>query len=131
MILNELFKRLFSEPATNRFPAKYLPRTITGFLDKVGSGKVEIHPPVSLPPLYRGAITYDAEKCKGCKICLKVCPSGAIEFKPKKKNIRIYISRCTFCSQCVDACPVGCLQMSNGTFMLSSIDKFSPELVVE
>ena len=74
MIINEIFKRLFSEPVTNQFPAKYLPKTITGFLDKAGSGKVEMHPPVSLPPRYRGTIIYDAEKCRGCKICLKVCP---------------------------------------------------------
>ena len=131
MILNELLKRLFTKPTTNRFPAKYLPRSITGFLNKVKSGKTEINPPVALPTQYRGKITYDVEKCTGCRICLRVCPSSAIEFKPEEKKVKIYVAKCTFCSQCVDACPRNCLQMSGEEFMLGNYEKFSQSLVVE
>jgi formate hydrogenlyase subunit 6/NADH:ubiquinone oxidoreductase subunit I len=129
-MLSQVFTQLFKKPFTNKFPAKYAPDNTTKFLEAVGSGQVKIIPPVATPDGYRGKIQYDKEKCTGCKLCLKVCPSEAIEFKEKEKKIKIYLARCTFCSQCNDICPFSCLSMSK-EFLLADSDKYSKELIVE
>jgi formate hydrogenlyase subunit 6/NADH:ubiquinone oxidoreductase subunit I len=129
-MLSQVFTQMFKKPFTNKFPAKYAPGNTTKFLEEVGAGNVEIIPPVSVPPGFRGKIQYDKEKCIGCKLCLKVCPSEAIEFKEADKKIKIYLARCTFCSQCNDICPVKCLSMSN-EFLLADTNKYSKDLIVE
>lgn len=126
----EIFRQFFRKPATNVFPAKYLPPSITGFLKAVGEGKATIHPPVETPPKFRGQIVYDRDTCIGCKICTRVCPAHAIEFIPETKRIRIYVTQCIFCSQCNDACPVDALHMSEA-FLIANEDRYAEELIVE
>ncbi len=130
MILKTLVSQLLSRPATNRFPAKYMPKSVTGFLAKVKEGKAGIHPPIPAPPKFRGKIAYEREKCIGCQLCIRVCPAKVIEFKPEEKKIRMYVARCTFCAQCVDACPVNALSLTS-EFLLASTDRLSKELIVE
>ncbi len=130
MILKTLVAQLLSRPATNRFPAKYMPKSVTRFLARVREGRAQIHPPVPVPPKFRGKIAYDREKCIGCQLCIRVCPAKVIEFKPEVKKIRMYVARCTFCAQCVDACPVNALSLSP-EFLLASTDRLSSELIVE
>jgi len=125
-----LLGQMFKKPFTNKFPAKYAPNSTTKFLEAVGKGKAKMIPPVETPPNFRGKIQYDREKCIGCKLCIKVCPSGAIEFKEKDKKIKIYLARCTFCSQCNDICPVSCLSMGD-EFLLADTDKYSKDMIVE
>jgi len=129
-MIPQVLGQMFKKPFTNKFPAKYAPGNVTGFLNDVGAGKAAIIPPVETPPKFRGKIQYDKEKCIGCKLCIKVCPTGAIEFKPEDKKIKIYLSRCCFCSQCNDICPVQCLSMSK-EFLLADTDKYSKDLIVE
>ena len=129
-MLSQVFSQMFKKPFTNKFPAKYAPKNTTKFLEEVGAGRAEIIPPIEVPKGFRGKIQYDKEKCIGCKLCLKVCPSEAIEFKETDKKIKIYLARCTFCSQCNDICPVNCLSMSN-EFLLADSDKYSKDLIVE
>lgn len=126
----ELVRQLFHEPATNRFPAKYLPRSVTGFLKDVGSGKAVIVPPVPTPPRFRGKITYQNDCCIGCGLCVKVCPSHAIELIPGTKQIRVWVGQCIFCSQCTSICPKGGLSMSD-EFLLADEDRYSENLIVE
>jgi NAD(P)H-quinone oxidoreductase subunit I len=129
-MIPELLKQLFKTPATNAFPAKYLPPSVTGFLAKVGRGEAEIHPPVPVPKDFRGRITYDPEGCTGCSLCAKVCPAHAIEVLKDEKRIRIYVSQCIFCSQCTDICPKGSLAMSE-EFLLADEDRYADHLIVE
>lgn len=130
MILKTLVAQLLSRPATNRFPAKYMPKSVSKFLARVQKGQAQVHPPVPVPPKFRGKIAYDREKCIGCQLCIRVCPAKVIAFKPEVKKIRMHVARCTFCAQCVDACPVGALTLSP-EFLLASTDRLSSELIVE
>ncbi len=129
-MFGQLIKQLFHKPFTNKFPVKYTPNDVTALMEKVESGEVKINPPVELPESFRGKIVYDKEKCIGCKLCIRVCPAKAIDFKEEEKKIKIYVSRCIFCSQCNDVCPVNCLHMSN-EFMLADVDRLSDNLIVE
>ena len=125
----ELLKQIFKKPGTNVFPVTYYPDSILKLLEKVEKGEAKIHPPVEIPDKFRGKIIYDRDACNGCKLCLKVCPSRAIEFIPEKKKIKIHISRCIFCSKCNDICPKDCLNMSE-EFLIADADKSSPGLIV-
>ncbi len=125
----ELLKQIFKKPGTNVFPVTYYPDSILKLLEKVEKGEAKIHPPVEIPDKFRGKIIYDRDACNGCKLCIKVCPSRAIEFILEEKKIKIHISRCIFCSQCNDICPKNCLNMSE-EFLIADADKSSPGLIV-
>jgi formate hydrogenlyase subunit 6/NADH:ubiquinone oxidoreductase subunit I len=124
-----LLKQLFQTPATNKFPAKYAPKSTIQFLGKAKRGKLKLIPPIAVPPEFRGKISYDREKCTGCQLCIKVCPTKAIEFIPEEKKVKIFVARCCFCAQCNDICPPKALSMTD-EFMLSSYDKYADELIV-
>jgi len=124
-----ILKQLFLSPATNKFPAKYAPASTIQFLDSVTKGKLQMIPPVPVPPKFRGKIAYNKEKCTGCRLCISVCPTGAIQFIPEEKKVKIFVSRCCFCAQCVEICPPGVLAMTE-EFLLANYDKYADELVV-
>lgn len=130
VMIPKVFAQMFKKPFTNKFPVKYAPANVTGLLKKIDEGKVSIIPPIETPPNFRGKIKYDKESCTGCKLCIKVCPTEAIEFKEEEKKIKIFLSRCCYCSQCNDICPKNCLSMSN-EFLLADTDKYSQDLIVE
>ncbi len=50
-------------------------------------------------------VTYsiDAEKCKGCTLCAKKCPTGAILGAAKSPH-HIVIDKCIGCGSCLDSC---------------------------
>jgi len=126
----ELLRQLLRRPATNAFPARHLPPSVTEFLARVAKGEAAINPPVPVPPRFRGKISYDRESCIGCQLCLKVCPAHAIEFLPATKRVRIYVAQCVFCSQCNDICPKDCLHMTP-EFLLACEDRFAESQIVE
>jgi len=130
LIIGTLMRQLFSRPATNPFPVKYMPRSVTALLRAVGAGRASIHPPVPVPADLRGKIAYDREKCIGCGLCVRVCPASVIQLLPEVKKIRMYVARCTFCAQCVDACPVDALS-TTPEFLLADTDRFSKNLIVD
>jgi len=129
-IVGIILKQLFLKPATNKFPAKYAPASTIQFLDKVTKGELKLIPPIPVPPQFRGKIAYDREKCSGCKLCVRICPTRAIEFIPEEKKVKIFISRCCFCAQCVEICPVDALAMTD-EFLLSTYDKYADDLIVQ
>ncbi len=129
-VVGTILKQLFLKPATNKFPAKYAPASTIQFLDKVTKGELKLIPPIPVPPRFRGKIAYDRDKCTGCKLCVKICPTRAIELLPEEKKVKVFISRCCFCAQCVDICPVDALAMTD-EFLLSTYDKYADELVLK
>ncbi len=50
----------------------------------------------------------DAEKCKGCTLCARICPNGAIQGKVKEAHI-IDQSKCIKCGACMEKCKFGAI----------------------
>jgi len=81
-----VLQTLFQKPATVDYPNKPLPMTAN----------------------FRGKLNFLPEKCIGCLICMKDCPTNAIEIKKlgeKKFEMDIDLGKCIYCGQCVDSCP--------------------------
>lgn len=105
-MFGDIFKSFFKKPITEKYP----------FVKK------------DAPENLRGKLVWDPEKCSGCQLCIKDCPSNAIELlvvdKVNKKLVMRYnIDRCTFCAQCVQSCRFGCIEMSDEMWELASIKK--------
>jgi formate hydrogenlyase subunit 6/NADH:ubiquinone oxidoreductase subunit I len=105
-MLNDVMRSLFKRPVTERYP----------FERKAA------------PERLRGALTFNPEKCSGCRLCVTDCPSEAIEIiavdkKAKQFVMRYHIDRCTFCEQCVKNCRFDCLEMSQDQWELASLKK--------
>ena len=57
------------------------------------------------------AVKVIADKCKGCKKCMKNCPFEAITMDGKIASIG---SSCTGCGQCVEVCPFDAIEKIEG-----------------
>ena len=106
VMIGDLFRSLFSKPATETYPFVKRPA----------------------PSRMRGKLYWDPAKCTGCQLCVKDCPSEALELlvldKVNKRFVMQYhIDRCTFCGQCVENCRLECLGMSSEDWELASIKK--------
>jgi formate hydrogenlyase subunit 6/NADH:ubiquinone oxidoreductase subunit I len=62
---------------------------------------------INLPEGYRGAIVIDPDKCIGCGLCVRDCPTGALQLEKKSRDefkLIHYPARCAYCGQCEDSC---------------------------
>jgi NADP-reducing hydrogenase subunit HndC len=50
----------------------------------------------------------DADKCKGCTLCARICPNGAIQGKVKEAHL-IDQSKCIKCGACMEKCRFGAI----------------------
>jgi len=105
-MLGDVVHSLFIRPATEYYP----------FIRK------------SDPERLRGKLIWNPEKCSGCQLCVKDCPSEALELvvldKATKRFVMLYhADRCTYCAQCVESCRLKCLEMSNAQWELASLKK--------
>jgi len=55
----------------------------------------------------RAKVSWQIDKCIGCSLCVKVCPSAAIKLigRGRKAEIEYNVGRCIFCGECVEICP--------------------------
>ncbi|MCL4559037.1 MAG: 4Fe-4S binding protein [Chloroflexi bacterium] len=102
-MFGDVFQSMFKRPATERYPFERRPA----------------------PENLRGELFFDAAKCVGCALCVKECPSEALELitidkAAKRFVIRYHVDRCTFCAQCVQNCRFKCLSLSNEKWELAS-----------
>ena len=58
-------------------------------------------------------LTYeiDKDKCRGCTLCAKKCPAGAIEGSLKNPHV-IHSDKCIKCNQCYTVCKFGAVKFS-------------------
>jgi len=64
--------------------------------------------PPKLPDYFRGRVVVDAEKCRGCGLCVRDCPAFGLKLeRTGKSKFRLiyYPDRCAYCSQCETSCP--------------------------
>jgi Na+-translocating ferredoxin:NAD+ oxidoreductase RNF subunit RnfB len=76
--------------------------TLRWFRDEYEAHIYDRHCPAAVCP---ELVTYsiDAEKCKGCTLCLKKCPAEAIVGATKTPH-HIIVEKCIGCGSCLDAC---------------------------
>jgi len=65
-------------------------------------------------------ITVKQELCRGCGICMQVCPNDAIYLENRKAIIDQ--SKCSSCQLCINACPLGAIKIEE-EIQLVSIEK--------
>jgi formate hydrogenlyase subunit 6/NADH:ubiquinone oxidoreductase subunit I len=83
---------------------------------------------IAPPERYRGTLLYNASTCTGCSLCVKDCPSNAIELvildrAAKRYVMKYHMDRCVYCGQCVVNCKPKCLAMSNEDWEHATLGK--------
>jgi len=65
-----------------------------------------------------GMIEVDFEKCKGCGLCVWVCPKGVLEMSSEKTNANGYayavssdLGNCSGCTKCGVVCSDVCIRV--------------------
>ena len=105
-MFKDVFESFFKKPATLGYP-----------LVKVDTSD-----------RYRGKLFYNPAACTGCALCIKDCPSNAIELitldrAAKRFVLKYHMDRCVYCGQCVANCKFKCMGMSSQDWELASQDK--------
>ncbi|MBP7836118.1 MAG: 4Fe-4S binding protein [Candidatus Omnitrophica bacterium] len=102
-MLREVLGSIFKKPATNLYPAQKL----------------------EMPDKFRGKIKFYPERCIGCKMCMRDCPTNAITINKIGENkfeALFDLSKCIYCAQCVDSCPKKALETTKEV-ELAQLDK--------
>ncbi len=82
-------------------PAASIKNVAMGCTDK--EAKMRMHASRAKP-------RFDAARCTGCGICVRHCPTGAIELEEAKA--RFDLDRCVSCAECIAFCEHGAVRVS-------------------
>ncbi len=72
--------------------------------------------PAKLPSGYRGRVVIDADRCRGCSLCVRDCPAMALELHRESREVYRLIyhpDRCAYCGQCELSCNFGAIKLDN------------------
>jgi formate hydrogenlyase subunit 6/NADH:ubiquinone oxidoreductase subunit I len=83
---------------------------------------------IAPPERYRGILSYDPSLCTGCSLCVKDCPSNAIQLvildrAAKQYVVKYHMDRCIYCGQCMVSCKFKCIGMSNQDWEHAALNK--------
>ena len=83
---------------------------------------------IAPPERYRGVLFFDPKACTGCGLCVKDCPSKAIELTILDRAAKRYVmkyqkDRCVYCGQCVLNCKFKCISMSHEDWEHAALQK--------
>jgi len=57
----------------------------------------------------RGTVVIDAERCKGCELCIPACPPGVLSMSAELNSTGfrypLLVLGCTACQACREICP--------------------------
>lgn len=77
-----------------------------------------------------GRIVIDAERCKGCELCLSACPQHVIRmangFNARGYRPAVLLDpehKCTGCALCAVVCPDGCITVYRQTGERAAVAK--------
>mgnify|MGYP000108934267 CR=1 FL=1 len=69
----------------------------------VSRGYIELEPNI---------VSIDPEKCSGCRVCVGMCPFGALKYNEEKGVTEVIEALCKGCGTCAAACPSGAIQQN-------------------
>jgi 2-oxoglutarate ferredoxin oxidoreductase subunit delta len=85
-----------------------------------------------------GKIIIDKERCKGCTLCVTVCPHNVITLAEKANSKGYFPAQatgpnCTGCANCAIVCPDAAIEVyrENDTANARSARKNKPDLIKE
>lgn len=105
-MLRDVMRSLVEKPITQKYPFERL----------------------EAPERLRGQLFWDPAHCSGCGLCVKDCPSDALEVitidRATKRFVMVYdMDKCTYCAQCVVNCRFKCLSMSNEEWEKAALNR--------
>lgn len=68
------------------------------------------------------SINVNKDKCNGCSLCAKSCPTGAIEIKDKLATI--VEESCTYCGACVSSCRFSAISIDIDKQPVEDLDNY-------
>lgn len=71
---------------------------------------------------FKGLVKFNGNRCKGCELCVSVCPKKLIEISGAAVNAMGYhtamienMDECTACANCALICPDGAINVYKET----------------